>query len=254
MTSPDEECCRTKANAVTRRWKFTRAPRSTPISSDNDSLRWDVYPPSIRAWRAPKPHRVSAFSCNGVSGLHRKVSRRYSGDYACLWRHTMILLNLEGGSDLSRACRLTSPVVCAHKPTRDQRIEAGFVTWSVRNGCAHSRRLREGAKTLVSLINGPLGGEHSLLAWQLGHHLFCVFLCFCVFFICKERLAQKSMHPKGTAYHLLQYERRQHGGFSVSCLILHSYSSLRLDSPKHAPSSQAITTPLDLLGSPTSGT
>lgn len=50
------------ANCVNRRWKFTRAPRSTPISSDNDSLRWCVYHLRARARLVPKPHRVFAIS------------------------------------------------------------------------------------------------------------------------------------------------------------------------------------------------
>lgn len=37
-----------------------RAPRSTRISSDNDSFRWNVYLPVIRGEQAPKPHRVLA--------------------------------------------------------------------------------------------------------------------------------------------------------------------------------------------------
>lgn len=94
------------------------------------------------------------------------------------------------------------------------------------DGCTNMKCLCECAKTLVSLINGPLGGEHCVLVRQLGHHLFCVFLRQ-VSFTCEERLAQKSLHPKGTAYHLLQYERRQHGGFSMS-VSLHSYKLIAL--------------------------
>lgn len=43
-----------------RRWKCTRAPRSTLISSDNDSFRWNVYLLVTRGEQAPKPHRVLA--------------------------------------------------------------------------------------------------------------------------------------------------------------------------------------------------
>lgn len=37
-----------------------RALRSTRISSDNDSFRWNVYLLVIRGKQAPKPHRVLA--------------------------------------------------------------------------------------------------------------------------------------------------------------------------------------------------
>lgn len=58
----------THANELDRRWKFTRAPRSTPIFSDNDSLRWSVFPLNTRVRRAPKPHRVFSFPLDGVLG------------------------------------------------------------------------------------------------------------------------------------------------------------------------------------------
>lgn len=45
-----------------------RALRSTRISSDNDSFRWNVYLLVIRGKQAPKPHRVLAIFFNGVSG------------------------------------------------------------------------------------------------------------------------------------------------------------------------------------------
>lgn len=56
------------ANLRIRKWKCTRAPRSTPISSDNDSLRWCVYQLRALARLVPKPHRVSAI-LNGVYGI-----------------------------------------------------------------------------------------------------------------------------------------------------------------------------------------
>lgn len=44
-----------------RKWKSTRAPRSTLTSSDNDSVRWSVYPLSTRASGHPNPVVYSLF-------------------------------------------------------------------------------------------------------------------------------------------------------------------------------------------------
>lgn len=49
-----------------------RALRSTRISSDNDSFRWNVYLLVTRVKQAPKPHRVLAIVFNGVSGQASK--------------------------------------------------------------------------------------------------------------------------------------------------------------------------------------
>lgn len=46
-----------------------KAPRSTPISSDNDSIRWELYLPSMRAGWAPKTHRVFAFPLQRRFGI-----------------------------------------------------------------------------------------------------------------------------------------------------------------------------------------
>lgn len=54
---------------LNRKWKFTRAPRSTLISSDNDSVRWSVYPLSTRASGHPNPCRVFTYLLDGRSGI-----------------------------------------------------------------------------------------------------------------------------------------------------------------------------------------
>lgn len=79
------------ANSMIRRWKFMKAPRSTPTFSDNDSLRWCVYQLRALAQLAPKPHRVFAISqrrfrdcivrCRGVHSAITSLAATYYDTY-----------------------------------------------------------------------------------------------------------------------------------------------------------------------------
>lgn len=58
-----------------------RAPRSTRISSDNDSFRWNVYLLVTRGKQAPKPHRVLAIFSTAFRDKHSsKVSKALTSE------------------------------------------------------------------------------------------------------------------------------------------------------------------------------